>query len=330
MNEDKSAEEIVKAMKERYKERAEESKLSDADVKREKLPVGRITDASFLKKIQELFFSVGFISDTGHFIEAADFKVNFNKYLKIAGLASVFVGVLSAVISVISSILTQSAVDANVIIGMFIVLTAGSFVFFLWLPRNRAMARASLLDRELPFALRHMAAQLRSGIGFLQVLKGVSEGDYVVVNRELGRVVKAVDEGKELRDELKGLRERTESRWLKRSVWDIDRALRTGGSMNEIMKNIADEITYEMREETRDFGSKANFFGTLFMFAAIFLPIILCILAALKAVPVQFFGRQYLVVMPVGPIFMSFWLLLIIPIFMFLVVDYVVINQPKV
>lgn len=169
------------------------------------------------------------------------------------------------------------------IIAPFVMLFA--IVIALIVPKSRADARGNAISAELPFALRHMGTELKSGIGLYKTLQTIAVADYGVLSEEFARAITEVEEGTDTKDALRNLALRTQSRPLKMALMHVIRTLKTGGNLSEIISDIADDVSFELRMKIRDFSEKINFFGVIFIVMGIVFPVMIAILGAIANAP---------------------------------------------
>ena len=95
------------------------------------------------------------------------------------------------------------------------------------------------------------------------------------------------------------------------------------------MSTIADDVGFELRMKTRDFAQRMNFFGVIFIFVAIWLPVIMGILGAIRNSVIT--GNTVsLQSLPLTPVTMSVMYLVVLPALLLMLVIYIKSSQPKV
>ena len=181
-------------------------------------------------------------------------------------------------------------------------------------PRRRAFARSVEVNRMLPYALRHMATQLTSGIGLPETMVSVSTADYGALSEEFGRTIHDVNAGMSMEEALEALDQRVNSEPLRRAIRQILRTLRTGGDLSRTLNVLADETAYEMRMKLRDYVQSLNLMTMIYMFASAVVPSMLMVVLMIMSsrggggMPPQTAGVLYLVLLP----FMLFYFVFMI------------------
>lgn len=153
------------------------------------------------------------------------------------------------------------------------------------LPRSKANKVGNEVEKELPFALRHMSIQIQAGVGVYETMESIATSDYGRLSEGFGWILGNIDKGMSTEDALQSWAEKTRSKSVRRVVSHIVRALRTGGSLSGIMVEIADDVSFERRQKIGEFSEKLNLVGLFLMMSAIVFPILIAILTAIGSTP---------------------------------------------
>lgn len=221
--------------------------------------------------------------------------------------------------------------DVNLLFGLILglIVFLGISAWVINYPSSVANARAREIDRQLPFALRHMAAELRAGIGLFRVMQSIAVADYGVFSEELAKTIAEVEEGADTKDALKNLALRSKSYSLKNAINHLLRAIKTGGNLSESMNNIADEVSFDIRMQIETFTEKMNFFGVIYIFVGIVVPVMLAILSGIRNAPlgssISFFSA-----LPLTPLVITLIYVVMLPVALFILVYYIKSTRPTV
>lgn len=210
------------------------------------------------------------------------------------------------------------------IFGAFFMMLLAIFVGFL-IPQSNAQKRGDECSTELPFALRHMATELRAGIGLYKTLQTIAKADYGVLSQEFTRTISEIEEGTDTKEALHHFAARTQSKPLANALRHIMRALRTGGNLSEIMGTIASDVSFDLRMKVRDYSERLNFFGVIFIFMGIVMPVFVGVLAAIVNG-----GLPLGVSLPLSPPIVLIFYFLIMPSLLGGLAYYLFISQPRV
>ena len=87
--------------------------------------------------------------------------------------------------------------------GMFLIGIAMIYIYILYYPQIKDDRSYSDMNRELPYALRHMSIELKSGKGLHDSMLTIRNADYGSLSREFNRVLEEVKFGSTLRGPFK-------------------------------------------------------------------------------------------------------------------------------
>jgi flagellar protein FlaJ len=167
--------------------------------------------------------------------------------------------------------------------GIEIGLGFGILIFFMailivFLPKLQKGKKSSEASRELPYALRQMATELRAGLGLHESMRSVALSGYGALSEEFARTLEEIKYGETTENALMDMSERVGSDGMKRAVHQITRTLSSGGDLSRTLNVIAEDVAYEMRMKLKDYAQKLNSFTMIYMFVAILGPVILMIM----------------------------------------------------
>lgn len=214
---------------------------------------------------------VGFFKGLEEDLYKANLAISPEQYIALMLGVSIIFGVASIIFVLL---LTQS-LFAFVIGAMVSLFT---FLLMRNQPRSRAKARAVDINRAMPYALRHMATQLSSGIGLPETVTSVRRANYGALSEEFGRVIGDMRAGRSMEEALSAIDKRVESEALRRAVRQIQRTIRLGGDLARTLSILADETAFELRMKLRDYTQSLNMMSMLYMFAAAVIPALLVIM----------------------------------------------------
>lgn len=154
-----------------------------------------------------------------------------------------------------------------VIVGMF-------YVFLIYYPKIKEQRNYSDLNQELPYALRHMGIELKSGKGLHDTLLTIRDSNYGTFSKEINRVLEEVKYGKSTEDSLLEMSKRIKSEGLTRAIQQIVGTLRVGGNLAYSLEVIAKDISFEMQIKLKEYSQKLNSFILIYTFIVILAPVI--------------------------------------------------------
>lgn len=161
---------------------------------------------------------------------------------------------------------------------IFLVLVIMGLIFILYWPKLSETRKHDDLNQDLPYALRHMGTELKSGKGLHDTLKTISKGNYGSLSEEFNRVLEEIKYGKNTEESLFLMSKRVNSEGLKRAIHQIIGTLRVGGNLANSLNIIAEDITFDMEIKLKEYSQKLNSFILIYTFIAILAPVILLIM----------------------------------------------------
>lgn len=164
------------------------------------------------------------------------------------------------------------------VFGMFLTLLVMTYLFLIYYPKIKQQKSYSDLNQELPYALRHMGIELKSGKGLHDTLITIRDAGYGTFSDEIKRVLEEVKFGKSTEDALLEMSKRIKSEGLQRAIQQIVGTLRVGGNLAHSLDIIANDISFEMQIKLKEYAQKLNSFILIYTFIAILAPVITLIM----------------------------------------------------
>ena len=219
------------------------------------------------------------------------------------------IGVLSFAIVFTVIVVLGFGIEIGLVFGIIILLMT---MFIVYMPKIKMGGRSTAASRELPFALRQMATELRAGLGLHDSMRSVAMSGYGPLSEEFARALEEIKYGETTEKALVDMSERINSEGLTRAIYQITRTLTSGGDLAKTLSVIADDTAYEMRMKLKDYAQKLNSFTMIYMFVAILGPVIFMIMIIAAAtvmgpvVPPILLLIMYLFLFPAVVAFMAF------------------------
>lgn len=199
----------------------------------------------------------------------------FNKLQKI--FLKYFLG-KKTIATEILMFLVLFAIAGFEIAGIYLTSIVMIYIFMLYFPKISQKHQYDDLNFELPYALRHMATELKAGKGLHDTLLTVSIANYGSLSGEFKRVLKEIKYGKSSEDALMEMSLRVSSEGLSRTVHQIVGTLRVGGNLANSLNVIAEDISFDMQIKLKEYSQKLNGFILIYTFIAILAPVIILIM----------------------------------------------------
>ena len=183
-------------------------------------------------------------------------------------LTKAFIG-MNIIISLL--LLTLTSLE---IFGIFLTILGMTYIFIFRYPAIKENQNYSDLNQELPYALRHMGVELKSGKGLHDALIAIRNANYGSLSNEFKRVLEEVKFGKSTEDALLEMSHRVNSDGLSRAIQQIIGTLRVGGNLSDSLNMIANDITFDMHIKLKEYSQRLNSFILIYTFVAILTPVI--------------------------------------------------------
>lgn len=235
-------------------------------------------------------------------LQSSGIKMTMEQYLVVASTISIIVSAMSlfifATVGLSVNDMAVSALSIPMALFMFIFTAMMAITY----PSRVSEGRGDLVSKELPFALRQMATQIKAGISLHKSMISVADSGYGALSEEFRAALDDMQRGASTEQALQNTANRTKSKGLKKTITHILRSMRTGGNLSEIISGIADDVSFEMRMKIRDFTEKLNLIGIVYVMVGIIAPVVVAIIASVLQIPM--FGGgvpfEYIIVAYLG------------------------------
>lgn len=194
-------------------------------------------------------------------------KLNINKYN--------FKKILIFMILVFIMLNFILSLDLALIIILIIIML---IYFIIKFPEFQRKNLYSSISKDLPFALRHMACELKSGKGLNNTLISIVKSDYGILSFEYNRVISEVEYGQTLDSALNDMSNRIDSQGLRRANQQIISAQKLGSNLSDSLFIIAEDIAFDMRIKLKNYSQKLNGYIMIYTFMVILAPVVLLIM----------------------------------------------------
>lgn len=162
--------------------------------------------------------------------------------------------------------------------GIYLILITMTYTFLIYYPQIKEKNSYSDLNQELPYALRHMSIELKSGKGLHDTMLTIKNSDYGSLSKEFTRVLEEIKFGKQTEESLQEMSHRVNSEGLNRTIHQIIGTLRVGGNLANSLDIIAKDISFETQIKLKEYSQKLNSFILIYTFIAILAPVIILIM----------------------------------------------------
>ena len=219
-------------------------------------------NSGYVENIKEKI--IGFLLNN-NYIEIDESNIN-NSILRIILILFSILTIITALISYFISF------ELGLAIFISFLLIAVSIFYY---PKIKKQNEYSSFSKELPFALRQLATELRSGKSLFDSLDSIVKSDYDVLSLEFSRVLEEIKYGESTETAFLNLEKRVDSKALSRVIYEILTSLRIGANLSGSLSIIAEDVNFDMRMKLKEYSEKLNAFIMIYTFLAILAPVIL-------------------------------------------------------
>ena len=261
-------------------------------------------------------------------LTSANYKRTLVQHLVLSTIFSLLLTTVFTFVIFLIFLITNPLWVVSIVFIWPILFILTLYIFIYVVPLQKSKFRGVYIDVELPFALRHISTELQAGIGLYKVLQSVAANDYGVLSEEMNRTIVEIENGTDTKTALRHAALRSQSKNYNIALFHIVRTLNTGGNLANTINSVADSVSFDLLESAKTFGEKMNFFGIIFIFVAIVLPVFAVILGAIANAPI---GQDGAVFLPgvMTPATLSLIFLVALPIIFVFLIFYIKMIEPK-
>lgn len=157
-------------------------------------------------------------------------------------------------------------------IGAGVGLAVLVFFYALYAPRIKINRRSRQIDKHLEYMLKDMQVQLTAGVPLFDTLVNISRGQYGECSVIADGIVQEVQSGKAVIDVLDDVGMWSPSDYLRKVVWQIVNAVRSGSDMVRALDAISNDIRIQKENKIKAYGQELNLWGLIYLMVAVIVP----------------------------------------------------------
>lgn len=201
----------------------------------------------------------------------ARMEVDRDRFIASAIARGLQVGTLiSALLALTGVLFDNSQIMLGGVITFPIISIFGFFTFANY-PKIHTKKISRELEKDLPYALRHMLIEVRSGISLYEAMVSVSE-DYGEASEEFERIVKDINGGKPQIEALEDSIVRNPSEQYRRAMWQMINALKSGTDISDTLETLVDSMVKQQKLEVKRYGKELNPYILVYLMVAVIMP----------------------------------------------------------
>jgi len=208
-------------------------------------------------------------------LKRAEMEIDAERYSLAALISAVIYGFVSIFIGLLFGVVITSEFGLFTISLMILFGVMGfifSLIFHLYTPKIETRQLAMYIDQQLLFALRSMLIQLSSGMSLFETMNSISRGSYGQVSTEFGIVIKDINSGLSESEALERLAFRTDSEFLKKTVWQILTSVKSGGSIVAAVTVQIESLINHQLEAIKNYSAELNLWILIYLIIAAAVP----------------------------------------------------------
>ncbi len=208
-------------------------------------------------------------------LDQADIKISPRRWASIAIFAFTFYFVLIAgLMFSLTALVAGTEMLNSLIISLMSGLAIGfaSMFFLLFYPKLTATRKIKSVEQNLPYVLHHVLVEVRSGVPLYNCFVSIGKSNYGILSVEFRKVVNEINTGKSEVEALEKMTRDNPSLNLRRVMWQLINALKSGADIGSTMKEIVSNLSVEQRVAIKKYGSQLNPLALMYMMLAVIFP----------------------------------------------------------
>lgn len=157
-------------------------------------------------------------------------------------------------------------------VGLSLVLGVMAFLYVLFLPSLRIAQTAREIDKNLEYMLKDMQIQLTAGMPLFDIFVNIASGDYGGCTKVSRKIVEEVHSGRSIIEVLDETGLLSPSEYMRRVLWQIVNALKTGSNVGVSLKMIAKDIREEKENAITSYTQELGLWSLIYMIFVVILP----------------------------------------------------------
>lgn len=217
-----------------------------------------------------------FFPALGNTLKLAHISTDAPSYVAGSLLSAFLYSILSFLVVGILSFVTSGDIVQGLRFGFVTGLGLGlsAFLLHIYYPRILAQQNATGIDQGLMFALRSMQVQVNSGVSLFDAMSNIAQSNYGVISEEFEKVIQEINAGVNEGAALERLALRTQSEFLRKTIWQLVTTIRTGSPISVALTAIMETLTEFQSRAIKNYAAELNMWILMYLLMAAALPTI--------------------------------------------------------
>jgi archaeal flagellar protein FlaJ len=205
-------------------------------------------------------------------LKRSGYVIESHQYIAIVLYLTAVTLTMLTIILVVPVALAQGMVKSYPSIVLTICITTVTAMYLFIQPNLEIRRRARLIDRDLEYMLKDMRIQLSAGVPLFDTLVNIVRGGYGECSNICEGIIQEVEQGRSITEVLDNVGMWSPSEYLRRMLWQIVNALKSGSDVSEALEIIANDIRLDKENRIKSYGKELNLYGLVYLMFAIIGP----------------------------------------------------------
>lgn len=198
--------------------------------------------------------------------------VDSTTYLSVLLYVTISAFIILFTAMVMPMLLSEGLVNSYPLLILTLAITTGIGVYLFAMPRVGIDRRSRLIDVGLEYMLKDIQIQLSSGVPLFDTIVNVSRGQYGECSHIAEGIVKEVESGRSIAEVLEDVGMWSPSEYLRKVLWQIVNAVRSGSDIVKALDAIARDIRLDKEARIKMYSRELNLWSLIYMMSVIILP----------------------------------------------------------
>lgn len=207
-------------------------------------------------------------------LEIAGITMEDREWLGLGFYGSIIYGLAIFIISF--TVLLSAGIRFPQLFGIPFAVSMGLGVvimmYFVFYPKLKSKRRVRDIENNLPYALRHILIQIRSGVTLFGSFVSIAWGQYGTLAEEFRKTVNQINTGKSEVAALEEMAHNNPSLFFRRILWQMINAMKSGSDIGVVLKTIVENIALEQHVAIKKYGSQLNPLALFYMMLVVIFP----------------------------------------------------------
>ncbi|MBU0762590.1 MAG: type II secretion system F family protein [Candidatus Altiarchaeota archaeon] len=139
-------------------------------------------------------------------------------------------------------------------------------------PKMIVKNRVKDIENHLVFTIQSLYIQISSGMPIYDAMASIARSNYGAASSEFMRAVDEIKSGTHVETALEDLASRNPSPYFQKTIWQIVNAIKTGGDLRYLLKDLTERLAQDQINTAKSFGAKLSPISMIYMLSAVIIP----------------------------------------------------------